>query len=80
VEAGVEGNADLAYAADVAETLAGRIGPRRPCSKNEREAAELIAGELTEAGLAARLESFQGPATRAVDRGEADAQGASDQP
>lgn len=59
--AGTVGNSNQAYAIDVAETLAGRIGPRRPCSQEERAAAEFIANELTEAGLMARLESFRGP-------------------
>lgn len=58
---GTVGNSDQAYAVDVAETLADRVGPRRPCSESERDAAEFIAGELTEAGLRARLESFRGP-------------------
>ena len=47
----------------MAETLADRIGPRRPCSEAERRAADYIADELTEAGIDARLESFRGTST-----------------
>lgn len=51
----------LGYATSLIQDLAGGIGPRRPGSDAERRAASLIADELTEAGIPARLESFRGP-------------------
>ena len=57
------GDGGAAYAADLIRELASEIGPRRPGSPAERRAADRIAAELTEAGIAARLEPFSGPSS-----------------
>ncbi len=52
--------AGLDAALELIEALANGIGPRRPTSPAERAAAQLIAGRLGDAGIAARLEDFDG--------------------
>lgn len=56
-------------ALDWIELLATQLGPRRPCSEAEREAASLIAAELGESGIAAELEPFRGYSTFALPIG-----------
>jgi Peptidase family M28 len=51
---------------DWVSLLADEIGPRRPTSKAERAAAELMRERLEDAGIPARLESFQGFSTFAA--------------
>ena len=46
-------------ALELIDQLATGIGPRRPCSPAEREAAELLGARLEAAGLQPRLEEFQ---------------------
>jgi hypothetical protein len=46
--------------------LADEIGPRRPTSKAERAAAELMRERLEDAGIPARLEGFHGYSTFAA--------------
>ena len=41
------------------DQMANGIGPRRPCSPAEREAAELLQARLVAAGLDARIEQFE---------------------
>lgn len=43
---------------DLIETLAGEIGPRRPTSRAEAVAAEVIADSLRSSGVDARIEPF----------------------
>jgi Peptidase family M28 len=51
---------------DWVSLLADEVGPRRPTSKAERAAAELMRERLEDAGIPARLESFQGFSTFAA--------------
>ncbi len=53
----------LEQALAVISLLAGEIGPRRPTSRSERLAAELLRERLGEAGLAAEIEPFAGYAS-----------------
>jgi hypothetical protein len=48
------------------ELLATEVGPRRPTSAAEREAAELVAARLRAAGLEAHIEPFDGYPTFAA--------------
>src|SRR3954463_11191173 len=48
---------------EVIEALASGIGPRRPCSEAERQAAELLERWLAAQGVEAGLEDFSGYAT-----------------
>ena len=45
------------------ELLAGDIGPRRPCGRSERIAAQLVAERMRSAGVDARLEPFKAYST-----------------
>lgn len=45
---------------ETVEALAVEIGARRPTSRNERAAADLLAGRLRERGVDARIEPFGG--------------------
>ena len=69
MSATVVANPAAAYASGLIEDLALRVGPRRPGSPAERQAAALIQHELIEAGIDARLESFSGPSSFAWSQG-----------
>ena len=51
------------FASGLVEGLAGRIGPRRPGSIGEVQAAELVRNALAVAGLDVRVEDFRGPSS-----------------
>ena len=57
--ASAEGQA-VGRAMDWIALLAGEVGPRRPTSRAERVAAELMREQLAAAGLAAAIEPFRG--------------------
>ena len=48
---------------DWIELLAGDVGPRRPCSRSERIAAQLVSERMQAEGLEPTLESFGGYST-----------------
>ena len=50
-------------ALELIDRLSTGIGPRRPCSPAEREAAELLRADLASAGAQSRLEEFRSLAT-----------------
>lgn len=47
-------------ALELIQRLSSEIGPRRPCSSAEREAADLVRGWLVDAGVEAKLQEFRG--------------------
>lgn len=51
------------------DALASDIGPRRPCSAAERQAAELLRARLEQAGASARLEPFPSLGTFGLPQG-----------
>ncbi len=53
----------LAQALSLIELLAGEVGPRRPTSRSEAVAAELLRERLAGAGLPASIEPFRGYAS-----------------
>ncbi len=55
--------AALAQALSLIELLAGEVGPRRPTSRSEAVAAELLRERLAGAGLEASVEEFRGYAS-----------------
>lgn len=69
VSATVAVNPAAAYADGLIEDLAVRVGPRRPGSPAERQAAALILRELIDTGIDARLEPFRGPTSFAWAQG-----------
>jgi hypothetical protein len=50
----------VSLAHEIAAALADEIGPRRPTSRSEALAAEVVRGALAESGAAARIEPFAG--------------------
>ena len=52
-----------AMALRIVELLADEVGPRRPTSRSERRAADLVRDVLADRGLAAELEPFRGYST-----------------
>ena len=48
------------------QMLAGEIGPRRPCSDAEKDAANRLAAWLHDRGVEARIEEFEGYSTFAA--------------
>ena len=50
----------LAEALGVIHMLAGEIGPRRPCSDAEKDAANRLTAWLHDRGVEARIEEFEG--------------------
>jgi Peptidase family M28 len=59
----------LAEALDVIHVLASEVGPRRPCSDAERDAANRLVTRLSERDVEARIEEFDGYATFALPYG-----------
>jgi hypothetical protein len=59
----------LSDALDVIHTLASDVGPRRPCSDAEKDAANRLVTWLRARGLDARLEEFDGYSTFALPYG-----------
>ncbi len=60
------GAEDAAEAMALIEALASEVGPRRPTSAAERDAAELVSRRLRDAGVGADLETFSGYSTFAA--------------
>ena len=60
------GAGDAAEAMKWIEALASEVGPRRPTSAAERNAAELVSRRLRDAGVGADLEAFSGYSTFAI--------------
>jgi hypothetical protein len=59
-DAGTTESAAAARALDLISTLAEELGPRRPCSRAEALAGEVVRNALADAGADARLERFDG--------------------
>ena len=59
----------LAAALELIHLLAVEIGPRRPCSKAERAAAEALAGWLEQRSIPADLQDFRGYASGGYSHG-----------
>src|SRR5207244_7348356 len=55
-----ETTAPLDSAIGLIRSLAGDIGPRRPCSEAEKRAADTLARWLGDRGVETRLERFRG--------------------
>src|SRR3989442_3668253 len=55
-----EATVPLESALGLIRSLAGDIGPRRPCSEAEKRAADALVRWLGEHGVEARLEPFRG--------------------
>src|SRR5688500_8010036 len=51
---------ELSAALDLVHMLASDVGPRRPCSEAERDAATRLAAWLRQRGVDARIEEFDG--------------------
>ncbi len=62
----VLGKESLARALQVTRHLASEIGPRRPCSESERDAAAFVASELREDGVESREEPVPATSTFAA--------------
>jgi hypothetical protein len=60
---GGETSPELSSALDLIHLLASEIGPRRPCSQAEKDAAYRLTGWLREHDIDARIEEFRGYST-----------------
>jgi hypothetical protein len=66
LERATEVSPELSAALDLIHVLSADVGPRRPCSEAEKDAANRLVAWLRERGVEARIEEFQGYSTFAL--------------